>query len=328
MAKVKKLKTAVVGIGNMGRHHVRNYFEIENSDLIAITDLNEELGKEYADKYKCRYYKDYNEMIEVEKPDAVSIVVPSKFHHKVGKEILSKGIHCLIEKPIATTIEEAKDLIKTAKSNNAKLKIGHIERFNPGVVKLKELIDKGKLGNITSIIARRVGIYPPQIKDANVIIDLAVHDIDIINYLLGKKPNKVYSNGGRAIIGNREDYAEIFLKYGNISGYVQVNWITPVKIRSVAVTGTKGYAELNYVTQKLQLFYSQYSKVRDDFGDFVIKFGEPEKEDVKVENQEPLRAEIESFLDSIAKDKEVVTSGEEGLEALTIALKAIKEISK
>lgn len=328
MEKLNKVRTAVIGVGNMGRYHVRNYFEIKTSNLVAIADLNEDLGKGIAAKYRCKFYKNYNDMIKKEKPEAVSIVVPSKYHHKVGIEVMDKGINVLMEKPIATTLKEAKELIDCANTSKVKLMVGHIERFNPGVIKLKKIIDNDELGEITSIISRRVGVFPPQIKDSNVIIDLAVHDIDIINYLLEREPIEVFSNGGRALVDSQEDYAEIFLKYGNISGFIQVNWITPVKIRSIAVTGTKGYAELNYITQKLQLFSSRYSKVEDSFGDFVIKFGEPEKRDIEVRQKEPLRAEIEAFLKSILKNNHCPVPGEDGLKALKIALRSMDYFNK
>ncbi len=322
-----KVRAAVIGVGNMGKHHVRNYFEVESSELVAIVDLNETLGAELAAKYKCRYYKDYLDMIKAEMPQLVTIAVPTKHHHRVGIDVMNHGIHVLMEKPIATSTEKAKELIECSKRNNVKLMVGHIERFNPGVRKLKEIMDRDELGEITSVIARRVGVFPPQIKDANVIIDLAVHDIDIINWLLGKYPDTVYSSGGRALASDREDYAEIFLRYGNISGYIQVNWITPVKIRNLAITGINGYAELNYITQRLQLFFSRYSKSEDDFGDFVIKFGEPERIDVEVEQKEPLKAEIESFIWSIQNDLPPKVTGEDGLAALEIALKSVRDIA-
>ncbi len=328
MENLKKVRTAVIGAGSMGRHHVRNYFEVEEGELVAIADIDERQGRDLSSKYRCKYYRDYTEMVEKESPEAVTIAVPSSLHHKVGTDLMSRGIHVLIEKPIATTLKEAKELINCAKLNEVKLMVGHIERFNSGVAKLKEIIEKGELGEVTSVIARRVGLFPPRIKDANVIIDLAVHDIDIINYLLNKEPNEVFSNGGRAIVDGREDYAELFLKYGNTSGFIQVNWITPVKIRNIAVTGTKGYAELNYITQKLQLFRSRYSKSEDSFGDFVIKFGEPERKDIKIEPKEPLKMEIKAFLKSILENKPSPISGEEGLKALKTALYSIDYFSK
>ena len=266
-------------------------------------------------------------MIEREELDVVSIAVPTRLHKKVALDIISKGINVLIEKPIASTLKEAHKIIEEAKKNKIKLTVGHVERFNPAVRKLKEIIQQGKLGNIISIIAKRVGPFAPQIKDAGVLIDLAVHDIDIINYLLEKEPTKIYANGGKAINSYKEDYAEIFLNYGPISGYIQVNWITPVKIRELHITGTKGYAQLNYITQELNLYQSKYKKEFDDYGDFVIKFGSSKKVSIPVKFEEPLKLEIESFLKSVKENKKLEVTAKEGLNALKIALKALKNIA-
>lgn len=322
------LRVAVIGVGNMGRHHVRNYSEIENADLIAIADPNEELGRKMAEEHDCGYYADYREMVEKEKLDAVTVVVPSKLHHEVGLFTLEHGLHTLMEKPIAMTKEESLDLIEAAKKNKVNLMIGHIERFNPGVIKLKEVIDRGRLGRVVSVIARRVGVMPPQIRDANVLVDLGVHDIDIISYLLGLYPDRITANGGKALLNHREDYAEIFLNYGDVNGIVQVNWVTPVRIRSLAVTGTEGYAELNYLTQKLTVYKSVYTKETDGFGEFLIRYGDPETEDIEVDREEPLKMEIESFLSSITSGTPVVTTGEDGLKALVSALQAGEDIAK
>ena len=331
MAKKKSeqaLRVAVIGIGNMGKHHVRNYSEIHGAELVAVADLNEELGTKMAEEYNCKYYQNYLEMLDTEQLDAVTVVVPSKFHHAVGLEVIARGIHLLMEKPIAMTEAEGQDLIDAAKAKGVKLMVGHIERFNPGVVKLKQIVDEGRLGRIVSVIARRVGVMPPQIQDANVLIDLGVHDIDIISYLLGRQPDRVTANGGRALLANREDYADIFLNYGDTNGVVQVNWVTPVRIRSLAITGTEGYAELNYLTQKLTVHKSVYAKTTDGFGEFLIRYGDPQTEDVVVDQKEPLRSEIESFLDSIVSGAPVVTTGEDGLQALQTALTADLDIKK
>jgi UDP-N-acetylglucosamine 3-dehydrogenase len=326
--KSERLRVAVIGVGNMGRHHVRNYDELDRVDLVAIADLNKDLGRLMAQKHHCEYYKDYRHMLDTEKIDAVTVAVPSKFHHEVGLEVIRRGLHVLLEKPIAMTEVEAKALIKAATRSGVNLMIGHIERFNPVVVELKELIESGRLGRIVSIIARRVGIMPPQITDANVIVDLGVHDIDIISYLLGVYPDRVFANGGRALLNHREDYADIFLNYGDITGVVQVNWVTPVRVRNLAITGTEGYAEVDYLTQKLTVYRSVIEeKLTDGFGEFLIRYGSPEKEDIEVEKKEPLRAEIESFVESIISGIPIVTTGEDGLKALQVALKAGDDIS-
>jgi UDP-N-acetylglucosamine 3-dehydrogenase len=322
----KKIKVAVIGLGNMGKHHVRNYSELSQSDLVAVCDLQENLTKEFATKYKCNAYTNLDTMLESEKIDAISITVPTKFHFEIAKKIISKKINTLIEKPICDTTEKATELIKLAKKNNTIIMIGHIERFNPAVIKLKEIIDEGKLGKVTSLISRRVGAFPAQIKDANVIIDLAVHDIDIFSYMLGKQPDKVYANAGRALINGREDYAEILLTYGDQNGMMQVNWITPIRIRSLSITGTKGYAELNYMTQELKLYESNYHEDHDDFGDFIIKFGNPTQHEIYIDKKEPLAEELTHFLTCIIESKHPLISGETGIQALQTALDVMTAI--
>jgi UDP-N-acetylglucosamine 3-dehydrogenase len=313
------LNVGVIGVGNMGKNHARIYSELGDSRLVAVADISDR-GKEMAERFNCRCYRDYREMMEKEKLDAVSVCVPTSMHFSVAKDVIGRGVNVLIEKPISGTLEEAEQLIAMAGRAGVKLAVGHVERFNPAVQKLKEMIDQGKLGNITSMLARRVGLFPPQIKDANVIIDLAVHDIDIFSYLLGRSPEKASASLGRALSGDREDYADIFMNYGETNGLIEVNWITPVKIRVLNVTGTKGYAELNYVTQELVIHESIYERAYDEFGDFVIKFGDPNRSVVPVSKTEPLKMELKDFLSSIIDDREPAVSGQSALETLRIAL--------
>lgn len=315
------IDVAVIGAGNMGKNHARTYSELEGVKLVAIADVSEN-AKQLAEKFGCRYYKNYMDMLSKERLDAVSVCVPTSLHYTVAKDIISKGVNLLVEKPITRDVKEADEMVRLAEAKGVKLAVGHIERFNPAVRKLKEIIDDDKLGDITSMIARRVGLFPPQIKDANVVIDLAVHDIDVFNFLLGRKPDKILCESGKAIINQREDYADIFMKYGNVNGFIQVNWITPIKIRVLNITGTKGYAELNYITQELVLYESNYEKRYDDFGDFVLKFGEPKKTIVDVSKGEPLRKELEHFIACIKNNKQPEVDGNEGLAVLKTALEA------
>ncbi len=322
------VNAAVIGTGNMGRNHARVYFELDGVTLVAIADINEE-GKNIAKEFGSNFYKDYGQMLEKEAIDAISIAVPTALHEKVALDCIKKGKHVLIEKPISNTIESAETIIKEAKERGVVLTVGHVERFNPAVFRLKEIIKQGKLGEITSIIARRVGIFPSRIKDANVFLDLAVHDIDIFNYLLESVPNSVYSTAGR-VIGSREDHAIILLSYNsNKTGnkttcFVQVNWITPVKIRNLAVTGTRGYAELDYISQNLVLYESIYEKDYDSFGDFVIKFGTPEKSIEKIKKAEPLKIELSHFIDCVTGKKSPLVTGNDALSALKISIDAMK----
>jgi len=318
------IKAGVIGVGNMGKNHARTYAEMEGVRLAGIADPDKKTGKPLAEKYGCAFYENYADMLKKEKLDAVSVCVPTSLHYAIAKDVIGRGVNLLVEKPITKNVEEAEELVKMAKKMGVKFAVGHIERFNPAVQKLKEMIDAGVLGEITSILARRVGLFPPRIKDANVVIDIAVHDIDVFNYLLKKEPVDIFSSAGKALVHDREDYADIFLKYNGTNGIIEVNWITPVKIRVLNVTGTKGYAELNYITQDLVLYESNYRKTYDRFGDFVVQFGNPEKKQVDVKKEEPLKLELQNFIGAIKNNCQPLVTGEEGLKVLKIANRIIK----
>ena len=316
------MNAAVIGVGNMGKHHARNYSELEGVKLVAVADLNEEIGQTVADACKCKYYKSFQEMLDKELIEVVTIAVPTKFHKDVALACIKKGINILLEKPIAGTVAEAKEIVAAAKKKGVKFTVGHIERFNPAVIKLKQMVDKGELGEIVAISNTRIGPMPNQIKDANVVVDIGVHDIDLINWFYGELPTGIMAAGGNALNKSQQDYADIFLKYGQKSGMVKVNWITPAKVRRMNICGSKAYAELNFITQELAIYESQYSLEYDSFGEYVIKFGElKDCKIVAVDNVEPLKAEIMSFIKAIKTDGRPVVTAKEAIEALTVAKK-------
>jgi UDP-N-acetylglucosamine 3-dehydrogenase len=328
------IRVGVIGVGNIGRHHARIYSGLPGARLCAVADPEESRAQVVAARYGCRAFRDYREMLERESLDAVSIAAPTRDHFTIAETVIEAGVDLLVEKPLAVTLAEAKALVAKAQGAQVKLAVGHVERFNPAVQELKRRMDVGELGAISSVIAKRVGVMPPQVKDANVIIDLAVHDIDILNYFFGAMPMEVSAMAGRALLSDRYDHAEIFLKYpadraggGSAAGcFVQVNWITPLKIRTLSVTGNSGHAELNYVTQKLEIYQSNVEREYDDFGDFVVRFGEAEKSVVAIDVREPLRAELEDFVDSVANDRAPKVRGEDGVRALLVAEQAISAL--
>ncbi len=319
-----KLRVAVIGAGNMGRNHLRNYFLLPEAELVALADINintETLAREY----KAIHYTDYKKMIDEIRPDAVSVVVPTQFHAEVASYVMEHGIHCLLEKPITSTVQEADVLIALAKKHKIIFTVGHIEHYNPVIRTLKELLDTGKIGKITSIVCKRVGGFPTVEPKTDVIIDLAVHDIDIISFLLGKQPIKIYSHGSRTHHSNKIDSTEILMDYGDASGFVQANWLTPVKIRTIAVTGSKGYVEGNYITQELELYRHNMKKTKNEgFSDFVIQMGEPEKDIIKVNFEEPLAVELKAFMSHIQGYEAVhLVDPIAARDALALALKAV-----
>ncbi len=310
----------------MGRHHVRNYSEIPTAQLVGVCDLNAQTTEKFAKEYQCPAYTDIDRFLDEAKPDAVSITVPTRFHYETAKKVLTRGIHALIEKPITDTVETAEEIAQLAMTKKAILMVGHIERFNPGVIALKAVIDAGEIGAPVSLISRRVSPFPSQIKDANVIIDLAVHDIDIFSVILGQEPDRVYGNAGKSLNAAREDHAEIFLTYGAKTGFIQVNWITPLRIRTLSVTGTKGYLELNYMTQELILYKSNYSNSTDSFGEPIVKFEPSDKRALTVEKSEPLKNELTHFLECARTGRQPLVSASVGTQALKTALQVIHTI--
>lgn len=316
-----QLKVAVIGAGNMGKNHIRTYSQIADIDFRAISDVNESAGSAVAKEFGVKYYKNYEELIKKESPHIVSICVPTVSHYPIAKYCLNLGINVLLEKPITMRVNEGEQLLKIALKKKAKFLVGHIERFNPAVRKVKEMIDKGELGEITAIIARRVGGFPPQIKDANIAVDLAIHDIDVINYLLGELPRKIVSNKRKVHIRKREDCVEFFIKYKKASAYIQTNWITPVKVRKLNITGTDGYLEMDYLTQQIEFFKSNYDKFLEkngNFSDFVLRFSEPDKITIAVARKEPLKEELQYFIRCVREN--LLVSSQFALDALKIAL--------
>ena len=306
------LRVGVVGVGNMGRHHARIYSELSKEgkvEFVGVADANLERAKEVASQFKTWAFANYKELVE--RVDAVSIAVPTSLHNQVALEFIENGVSVLVEKPIAESIESAQEIIRAAKKNDVILMIGHVERFNPAVLKLKEILDENLIGKVVTLTAKRVGPLPPQIKDVGVIIDLAVHDIDVMSFLLERNVRKVYARAGSAKNPlELEDYAIIMLDFENATGVVETNWLTPHKVRTLSVVGTEGIAELNYITQKLILYNHEWVK------------------EAKVQFKEPLRNELEHFVECVKKKEKPLVDGEEGLHALMVAIKALESANR
>lgn len=310
----KKIKTAVIGVGNMGKNHARVYSEI--SRLVAVSDLIPQRGKAVAKKYNARFYQDYQKMLREQKPEAVSVVVPTKFHKRVSLETLARKIPTLVEKPITDSPKAAQAILKAAQENKTFLMVGHIERFNPAVVKLKQLISQGRFGRIISLLAVRVGINPPLTKKSNVVLDLAIHDIDVFNFLLEEFPKRKKIVKHKIFKDNLADSASLLLEYKNTTAMVQTNWVTPIKIRKLSVTGTKGFCELDYILQKLIIF-DKISSItpKPGFSGLVALSKTPKKE-VFVSKKEPLKEELKFFLKNLKNYQ--LKSAQKATQALKI----------
>jgi len=318
---MKQLKVAIIGLGNMGSRHLRVYSELPEAEIVSVAEVNEEKRVE-AKKYKAKFYQDFREMLRKERIDAVSICVPTVLHYEIARECIAKRINVLLEKPISDNLKDAEELLNLAKKSEIKLLVGHIERFNPAVRRLQQILDSKILGNLISIIARRIGVAPPRIQDTDIGVDLAIHDIDIINLLLNDLPLKVISHRQNNLLKLKADSVEFFLKYPNISAFVQANWISPVKIRQLSISGELGYLELDYIKQEITLYKSIFKKTENHsnkFSDYILHFSEPEKAIISVAKKEPLKEELRFFIQSILNDRKI--DSKFALDALNIALK-------
>ncbi len=299
------IRVGVIGTGAMGQNHVRIYSEMEGVELAGISDVDFERVDAMATQFNTKPFTDYKEMF-AEGLDAVSVVVPTKLHKQVVLDALEAGMHVLVEKPIADSVENADLMIDAAEKAGKILMVGHIERFNPAVIKLKEIMESGVLGKVVSISTRRVGPYNPRIRDVGVILDIGVHDIDIISYLYGKRVNHVYAVAG-ADIHSFEDHASIILRLDHeFAGVVETNWLTPHKVRRLTAIGINGVAYLDYIDQTVEIHDNGWIRK------------------AKVVESEPLKNELEHFIECASTGKAPKTCGEDGKHALEVAMAAIR----
>ena len=248
------VRVAVIGVGSMGRNHARVYHELDDAELVAVSDADQSLATRVAELYSVPAFSHYGEMFKKIKPDAVSIAVPTAFHEEVAMAALDAGCHVLIEKPITATFQEGERIVERAEKSALKLMVGHIVRFNPAVQELKRKLQNGDLGRIFQIICRRVGPFPARIRDVGVVVDLATHDLDLMRYITGLDPLRVYAETEKRINTDLEDLVIGLLRFpGGITGALEINWLTPTKVREVLVLGERGLFRVDDLTQDLFL---------------------------------------------------------------------------
>ena len=324
------IKVAVIGVGSMGKNHARVYSELPEAYLSAVVDLNLETAEAVAARSGGKAYASYLDMLAAEKPDAVSIAVPSALHAEIALEAMEAGAHILIEKPIASSIADAELIIRQAQILDRKVMVGHIVRFNPAIQALKHRLDQGEVGRIYQIICRRVGPFPARIRDVGVVIDLAPHDIDLMRYLIGSDPIRVYAETQQRIHTDHEDLLLGYLKFPEgATGSLEINWLTPNKVREVLILGERGLYRIDDLTQDLY-FYENAQANAISWPALQTLRGVSEGSMIRYPLQrfEPLKAELHAFLQAIEADLPMPISGEDGMAALRIALALVESGNK
>ncbi len=312
----------MIGCGAMGQNHARVYAEVAR--LVGVCDVSEEAARAVGERLGVPHYTDHRELLRQEL-DAVSVATPTLTHHRVALDAISAGKHTLVEKPLCGTVEEAVEVIRAAEERGLTLAVGHIERYNPVVQFLKRAVEARQLGSVLSMAARRVSPGAPRIADVGVVLDLATHDIDVMRYLSGSEVDGVYALGGCSGGGRHEDHASILLHFkSGASGFVEVNWLTPTKVRRLTLTCSGGVVEADYIGQSVQISTSVPTEV-----DPTNLFQIPQEFDVKhifLKKREPLRSELLDFLDAIAERRRPLVTGEDGLRALELAQAALTSL--
>jgi UDP-N-acetylglucosamine 3-dehydrogenase len=298
---------AVIGVGFWGKNHVRVFNELPETELRAVCDMNVEKAKAIADKYDVEAYGDSRQMLKRKDIEAVSVCTWTTTHAVEALRVLRADKHALVEKPIAGTIRQARRIVNFAKQRDRHLMVGFIERFNPGVQRARRVLKQGEIGTLVSATAKRVSQWPERIGDVGVVKDYAIHEIDIMRGIFEEDPTSVYARVGNLKHTKYEDYAQMMLTFkSGKTAFIEANWLTPDKIRSLTLTGSDAIMSLDYLTQGITIETLEKTlKPRHDW-------------------QEPLMLELQHFAKSIIKDTNLEVTGVDGLKALIIAEAAIK----
>jgi UDP-N-acetylglucosamine 3-dehydrogenase len=322
-ASEQTLRAGVIGLGAMGMNHARVYAEIEGVELAAVADPASERRRLAARPTlagSVRAYPDYREMLAAEQLDLLSVAVPTGLHREVALAALERRVATLVEKPIAADLEDGRAIVRAAQATGCQLMVGHVERFNPAVQELKRRLDAGHLGRVFLARAERVGPFPQRTRDVGVVLDLATHDIDILRFLLGCEVERVYAETATGLRTEHEDLLSAVMRFrGGVVGLLEVNWLTPAKVRRLALVGEKGMFVVDYLTQEL-LFYERQS-VGAAWPSLAALTGGGEgvMTRIPVQKQEPLRAELEAFVESVARGSPAPIPAEDALAAVEVA---------
>ena len=303
---MKKLRVGVVGIGHLGSRHLKVYSEMRGQvDLIGVCDIQKERTLKLAEHYHVPFYEDYRHLAG--KIDAVNICVPTSLHHEVARFFLQNGTHVFIEKPITSTVEQAQELIDLAGQKERKLQVGHIERFNAAFQSIKHFTR-----NPLFIECHRLNKFPNRSLDIGVVMDLMIHDIDIVLGLISSPIRQIHAVGA-SILTSMEDIASVRLIFEN--GCVcnlTASRVSEDVMRKIRLFQENTYISLDYVAQEAYIYKKHDHQIL--------------KHSLPIEKEEPLRKELEHFCECVREDKTPLISGVEAREALKVALEITQQI--
>lgn len=304
---MEKIKVAVIGVGHLGAHHARIYSKLENTELAGVCDIIKKRAKKIARFFKTKFTTNYNDFLN--NVDAVSISTPTNTHYKIAKDFLENGVNCLIEKPITITCEEAEELLKIANKNNLILQVGHIERFNSAVMAVEQKINEPKF-----IESHRLGPFKRRSSDIGVVLDLMIHDIDIVLALVKSKIKSMDAIGVN-VLTNYEDIANARLVFEN--GCVcdlTASRITEKEQRKIRIFQKDSYISLDYAKQEAFFYKKKKNSIK--------------KKKIRAKIQEPLFLELGAFINCVRQKEQPIVSAKEATDALRLALEITNKIKQ
>lgn len=307
----KKIKFGVIGAGKIGTFHTRTLSKMDGVELVGVCDTNLERAKALAQEYSCKPFTEYSELLK--NVEAVIVATPTPLHHEIGMYCLNHKIHTLLEKPIASTMEQARELVKAAQENKVLLQIGHIERFNPAVVEAFKYVKDPKF-----IVIKRMGPYDPRVSSVSVVLDLMIHDIDLLLTMLKSDVVSIDAVGLSAF-SEHEDMVNVRLKFANgCTADVTASRASFEKSRFMNLYQEDAYISVDFMNARVKIYRKKAPLVKT-LDDVDVIFPQ-------VEKQLPMTSEILHFIDCIKNQKTPAPSGEKGAKALQVALDIIDKI--
>jgi len=309
---MESVRVGVVGVGHLGVHHARVYTEILGANLVGVVDVDEERVHHVAENLGVPAYTDLDRFLDETRPDALSIVVPTVRHLEVSKKAMARNVHLLIEKPVTASLEEAEELVRMASDRNLILQVGHIERFNSAIQHVR-----GMVGDPIFIQSRRMGPFSPRISDVGVVLDLMIHDVDIILSLVQSEIADI-SAMGRCVRTEHEDIASAQIRFENGTiAHILVSRVTEKRMRTLEITEPERYLVVNYETQDVTLNHCVQQPARG----MVEVVEHP-----VFPKREPLKLELQDFVSCIREGREPLVGLRDGKRALEVCIEMLRQI--
>jgi UDP-N-acetylglucosamine 3-dehydrogenase len=312
------MRLGLLGLGTMGRNHLRVISNHPDTVLAAVSDVSAEALAAAVEQTGAQGFADPLEMIAAAEIDGVVVASPTTSHAAQTLAAIERGLPVLVEKPLAATVEEGLAVVAAARKRGVRVQVGHVERYNPAVLEMGRLLREGWLSNVYAITSRRAGPFPARIRDVGVTVDLGTHDVDMLCWIAGERPIRVYAETSQRIHATHEDLTFGLMHFpSGAAGFLDVDWLTPAKRRSLVAIGEEGMFELDFLTQRLTFTRSNVERPQV-IGGYATTFTGDVAE-IPVVSVEPLRAQLDEFVRVLRSGDRPYVDAEDGLWAVAIA---------